>query len=183
MPKLTPKQKKFCLEYLVDLNATQAYLRTFKSVKSPNAAGVEAHKLLRNPKIITYLQSLQGKQQERTEITADMVIAELAKCGFANIEDYLDVDEDVGTVRCKGFGAMPKGASRAIQSIKEKRVICKTKNKSEDMILDSTFEFKLWDKVKSLQLLGEHLGIFTKRTQIITDSPLSKIVEEIEKER
>ncbi|PAE74486.1 terminase small subunit [Bacillus velezensis] len=51
MSKLTPKRKRFVDEYLIDLNATQAYIRAGYKVKSESVAAVESHKLLRNPKI------------------------------------------------------------------------------------------------------------------------------------
>ena len=47
--KLTEKQKRFCEEYLVDLNATQAYFRAGYSAKNENIAGVEGLKLLKFP--------------------------------------------------------------------------------------------------------------------------------------
>lgn len=72
--KLTPKQKRFADEYLIDLNATAAYKRAGYSVKSDNAAAVEAYKLLRNPKISAYIEERQKAREQRTEITQDMVL-------------------------------------------------------------------------------------------------------------
>lgn len=72
--KLTAKQKIFVDEYLVDLNATRAYKAAGYSVKSDNAAAVEGHKLLRNPKIEKYLNERMKDREKRTEITQDMVL-------------------------------------------------------------------------------------------------------------
>lgn len=77
MAKLTPKQKKFVDEFLIDMNATAAYKRAGYSVKSDAAAAVEGHKLLRNPKIAEYMAERQKARQERTEITQDMVLQRL----------------------------------------------------------------------------------------------------------
>lgn len=71
---LTAKQKRFIEEYLIDLNATRAYKAAGYSVKSDNAAAVEGHKLLRNPKIASEVQKAMDERSERTEITADMVL-------------------------------------------------------------------------------------------------------------
>lgn len=72
--KLTPKQEMFVKEYLVDLNATQAYLRAGYNVKSEDVAAVNAKRLLSNAKIEYAIQEAMNKRAERTEITADMVL-------------------------------------------------------------------------------------------------------------
>lgn len=67
MLKLTDKQKRFVDEYLIDLNATQAYKRAGYSVKSDNAAAVEGLKLLRNPKIERHIaERLKQFEDENT---------------------------------------------------------------------------------------------------------------------
>lgn len=71
---LTAKQKQFVNEYLVDLNATRAYKAAGYSVRSDNAAGVEGHKLLKNPKIAEKIREAMEKREQRTEITQDMVL-------------------------------------------------------------------------------------------------------------
>lgn len=72
--KLTAKQKRFSDEFLVDMNATQAYKRAGYSAKSDAIAGVEGHKLLKNPKIAAYIAERQKAREQRTEITQDMVL-------------------------------------------------------------------------------------------------------------
>jgi len=86
MSGLTKKQKRFCEEYLVDLNATQAYIRAGYSAKSNNIARVESSKLLTKPNIQQKIAELQKEQSERTKISADNVINELQKIAFAETE-------------------------------------------------------------------------------------------------
>lgn len=70
---LTAKQERFCEEYLVDLNLTQAALRAgFGNGEA--AAGVMGHRLLKNPKIQERINSLREAQSKRTQITADYVL-------------------------------------------------------------------------------------------------------------
>ena len=83
MPKLTNKQKRFCEEYLIDLNATQAYIRAGYSVKKTVTAEQNASKLLRNTKVQEYIAELRTNQQQRTQITADVVLGELVKIAAA----------------------------------------------------------------------------------------------------
>lgn len=58
---LTAKQKMFADEYLIDLNATRAYMAVYKSCKTENSAAVNASKLLRNAKVQEYI----NKQLEK----------------------------------------------------------------------------------------------------------------------
>lgn len=83
MPKLTEKQKRFCEEYLIDLNATQAAVRAGYAEKN---AGKIGHELLEKTRISEYLSSLMQKRSERTGITADKVLSELEKVAFAETD-------------------------------------------------------------------------------------------------
>jgi len=68
---LTAKQKKFVLEYLVDLNATQAAIRAGYSPKTANEQGA---RLLTNVSVQEAIQKAMSKREQRTEITQDMVL-------------------------------------------------------------------------------------------------------------
>lgn len=68
---LTPRQDRFVEEYLVDLNATQAAIRSGYSVKTADQQGP---RLLANPKIAARIQELMEGRSKRTEITADYVL-------------------------------------------------------------------------------------------------------------
>lgn len=71
---LTPRQRRFVDEYLIDLNGTQAAIRAGYSV-----SGARAHacKLLTNANIQAAISAAQAARQERTELTADEVIRDL----------------------------------------------------------------------------------------------------------
>ena len=70
---LTPKQKIFADEYLIDLNATRAYKVAYPSCKKDEAAAVNGSKLLRNTKVAEYIQERMKDREKRTEITQDWV--------------------------------------------------------------------------------------------------------------
>lgn len=77
---MTPKQQRFVEEYLVDLNATQAAIRAGYSAKTAGQIGEQNLKKL---EIAAAIAEAKAQQAKRTEITADRVLAELAKIGFA----------------------------------------------------------------------------------------------------
>lgn len=68
MAKLTAKQQRFCDEYLIDLNATQAAIR---AGYSPKTAEQLAYQLLQKTSVQNHISELQKKREERTEITQD----------------------------------------------------------------------------------------------------------------
>lgn len=142
MAKLTEKQKRFCDEYLIDLNATQAAIRAGYSEKTAYRTGADN---LKKPQIRKYITERQSTIQRRTEITQDKVVAELAKIGFANVTDFLSVIN--GRVLIKSTQEMEKDKIGAISGIKSGM---------------NGIEVKLNDKVKALELLGKHLGMFDK---------------------
>ena len=68
---LTAKQQRFCEEYLIDLNATQAAIRAGYSEKTAEQQG---SRLLSNAKVAAAIAEAQSDRSERTEITQDYVL-------------------------------------------------------------------------------------------------------------
>lgn len=69
---LTPNQKIFADEYLIDLNATRAYKHAYKNVKKDETAAVNGSRLLRNAKVKEYIEEKMRAREKRTEITQDL---------------------------------------------------------------------------------------------------------------
>ena len=86
--KLTPKQRRFVNEYLIDLNATQAAIRAGYSKKTAQQIGAEN---LSKPVIQAEIQKRQTKLQNKLEITQERVLQELASIAFANGADFAKV--------------------------------------------------------------------------------------------
>lgn len=76
LAKVTPKQNRFCQEYLVDLNATQAAIRSGYSQDSAASIGYEN---LRKPEIQKRLKELQIQQKDLTLVTPEYVITRLLR--------------------------------------------------------------------------------------------------------
>ena len=119
---LNERQNRFVQEYLVDLNATQAAVRAGYSEKT---ACEQGSRLLANVKVQEAVQKAKAERQERTEITADMVVKELQSVAFAKAADYTDAS------------------------------------------------LKYSNKLKALELLGKHLGMFTEKIEQKNDTKLT----------
>lgn len=71
---MTEKQKRFCDEYLIDLNGTRAYKAAYSSVKSDKTAGVNAARLLGNASVRAYLdERLEKLHTDRTADAAEVM--------------------------------------------------------------------------------------------------------------
>ena len=95
MNKLTDKQRKFCDEYLVDLNATQAAIRVGYSEKT---ASEQSSRLLSNVKIQNYIQNKQKKTSDKLEITKEQILQmvfDIAKSKGERTNDRLKAFEIV----------------------------------------------------------------------------------------
>lgn len=148
MARLNPKQKRFCEEYIVDLNATQAAIRAGYSEKT---AGSQAHDLLKKPEIQTYIAKLQEKRSLRTQITADRVLEELAAIAFSNVTDAVKADKD-GLV-ITDLDELPLATQAAISEISS---ITRENMHGET---STTARLKMHDKLGALRPLAQHLGI------------------------
>ena len=166
MAKLTDKQKKFIDEYLVDLNATQAAIRAGYKEKAAYRTGAEN---LRKPQIQREIQKRMQERQQRTEVTQDMVVKELAAIAFAKATDYVEIRSNgvCGTVVIKPTTDLSDQQIGAIAGIKEGA---------------NGIEIKLNDKEKALELLGRHLGMWNDKLkvdgEVTTNNPFEELTTE-----
>lgn len=154
MPSLEPKQRRFCQEYVVDMNASAAAVRAGYSSKTAKEQG---YRLLTNVLVQEEVQRLKEKAAKRAEITADMVIAELAKIGFSNIQDF--VGKDNSTV---DLSKIESARAAAVSGVK---VTTSTTGMGKSRQVEKKVEFRLHDKRAALENLGKHLGVFEKDNQ------------------
>ncbi len=142
--KLTPKQRRFIDEYLIDLNATQAAIRAGYSEKTAYSIGLQNLKKL---EIQAEIQKRRNRLQNKLEITQERVLQELAAIAFANGADYAKVVNSglLPTVEMIPTEELPPEKLPAIAGIKANQY---------------GVEVKLHDKVKALELLGKYLGTF-----------------------
>lgn len=153
---MTERQKRFVEEYLIDLNATQAAIRAGFSVKTANEQG---SRILANVSIQTAISKAMAERSKRTGVNQDRIVLELAKIAFVNAGDVINMDE--ATV--KEDAATDDVA--AIQSIRVKIFPTKDGDGIER-------EVKLEPKLKALELLGKHLGMWNDKLDVNVNIPV-----------
>lgn len=152
--KLTAKQQAFVNEYIVDLNATQAAIRAGYSEDTAGAIGSEN---LQKPDVAEAIQVALDLRAERTRITADRVLVEVAKLGFSNIKDIFTEGGQL-----KNLSAIPDDLAAAIQSVE----VVTRKAGGEANEVEYVHKIRMADKKASLELLGKHLKLFADRTEV-----------------
>lgn len=162
---MTDAQKRFCDEYLIDLNATRAYKVAYKNCKSDLTARTNGSKLLTNTNIQNYINERQEELQKETKVTQQKVISELAAIAFFNIKNIYNEDGSLKSVK-----DMDDETAKAISSVKtlqkagSMKININPNGKDEEVpvehIAEQTIEYKTNDKKGALELLGRHLGMF-----------------------
>lgn len=163
---MTEKQKLFADEYLIDLNATRAYKAAYPKVKKDETAAAAAARALRNVNVAAYVAERMKKRQERTEITQDMVIQELAAIAFSKTTDYAKVVEKEAVTEDGGPVLDAEGNPVTYRTVElELTDALSEKQKSALAVIKKGrdgYEVKTHDKIKALELLGKHFGMFGK---------------------
>ena len=158
MAELSNKRhERFCQEFLIDLNATQAYIRCGYKSKNPNA---RASELRAKPSISSRIDELKATRSARTGVNQDRVIRELARVAFLDPTQLANMNN----------ATISEDASEddraAISSVKVKSGADWTER-----------EVKFADKLKALELLGKHLGMFQDNLNITGELP--KIINDV----
>lgn len=162
---LTPRQRLFALEYLVDLNATQAAIRAGYSKKSAAETGCE---LLKLPKVRTFVERELRKRENRLDLKADRVLLELMRVGMVDLARAFD---DEG--RLLALKDMPEDVRRAISGVEVEEEYADVEGGALDdgatrarIAIGRVAKVKFWDKPKALELLGKHLALFTEKQEV-----------------
>ena len=140
---MTDRQVIFANEYLIDLNGTRAYKEAYPHVKNDNTAAAAAARLMNVPEIKEYIDERIKDRLERIEVTQDDVIQELADSEgnqmYYQAVEITETDE------------LSRRQIKAISGVKQGK---------------NGIELTTYDKVKALELLGRHLGMFKDKVEV-----------------
>lgn len=153
--KLTEKQQRFVDEYLIDLNATQAAIRAGYSAKT---ADVQGSRMLANCQVQQAISIAMAERSKRTGINQDRVVLELARIAFVKMTDIIDSDGKIKDDATDDDLA-------CIESVKYK-------SSESDTGLSVEREVKISPKLKALELLGKHLGMWNDKLDVNITQPI-----------
>ncbi|WP_421526760.1 terminase small subunit [Pseudomonas brenneri] len=153
---LTAKQQAFVLEYLVDLNASQAAIRAGYSKKTAGQIGDEN---LKKPQIAQAIREAKNSRNERVQINADYVLNRLVEIDQLDVLDILRDD-----MSFKPLSEWPKGWRQYLVGFDIAEMF---EGQGEDRSMVGLMKKIKWpDKVKNLELLGKHVNVNAFRDQV-----------------
>lgn len=151
--RLSNKMRAFIQEYMIDLNASQAALRAGYSPKTGRLIGQQ---LLLKPAVQEALSKALKEREQRTQITQDRVLEELARIAFADPRRFFNA---AGKLRDLNELDEKDAAALAGFSV----VKCMRRNESGELEAENITKVKFWDKNSALEKLGKHLALFVDR--------------------
>ncbi len=168
---MTDAQKRFCDEYLIDLNATRAYKVAYPNCKKDETASAAGSRMLGNVKVQEYISKKQKQIEKRTEVTQDMVIKELSAIAFSKASDYAKLKKmkrNIPIFDKEGTIVNYKEEEYTGIEFTPTDELSEEQKKALSGIKQGKFglEVNSCDKVRALELLGRHLGIFNDKLDL-----------------
>lgn len=160
---LTAKQQRFIVEYLIDLNATQAAIRAGYAVKG---AKDQAYQLMQRPEVVAAIKEAMDARNQRTKVDADYVLNRLTEIDQMDLLDILDDDMSI-----KPLSKWPKVWRQSLSGFDIAEMF-EGVGKERDLV-GLMKKIKWPDKVKNLELLGKHVNVNAFREQVAVDVTLS----------
>lgn len=142
---MTIRMKRFCREYPVDWNATQAAIR---AGYAPHAANRRAYVLINDPAVVAEIQKHVHVLNHKADVTVERVLTELARIAFADITAAIQIRN--GRVRVVDTDSLTSDQRSAIAEIAETEGGIRVRTHSKD---------------RALEQLAKHLGMFIDRTE------------------
>lgn len=151
---LTPQQEQFATGLACGLSQAEAYRKAYpKSLKwKDKAVWANASKLAADTKVFVRVKELAEQAAAKNEVTVERVIGELAKIAFGNKRDLMRWGPS--GVILTSSEQISDDAAAMVQSVEE-----------STSMHGGSLKIKTHDKVKALELLGRHLGVFEKDNQ------------------
>ena len=158
---LNDKQRRFVNEYLVDLNGRQAAIRAGYSEKT---AQEQSSRLLSNVKVKKMIEERMVDREQRTEITQDRVLQELAKIAFGDPR------------RVMTWGAAGVTLKESSELSDDDAALVASVSETETQH-GGSLKLKTNDKLKALELVGKHLGMFKDVVEVNETSYVQTVPE------
>lgn len=113
----------------------------------------------KRPKTIAR-ERAERKKLAELALTAERVLEEIALHSFANVQDLFDESGNL-----KPIQTLTRAQAAAIASLE----VIKKNAEAGDGQTDIIHKVKVWDKIKSLEMLAKHFALLTERIDLQGD--------------
>ena len=157
MPTLKdPTREAFALAIARGGEVAKTYAEVYPGhgIKNPAVLAVKASRLHAVPTVKNRIAEIKAQFATKTSITAQRVLEEMAKIGFANVGDFVSIDADG-----KSNVDLSKISKEQMAAVSEIQI-----DTSEDG--KQRVKVKLHDKRAALLDIGKHLGMFKDKLEV-----------------
>lgn len=152
---LTPKQERFCHEYLKTGNASEAYRISYNAKKmKPESVNRKAKELLDNGKIASRVAALARVTAANAGLTIEKTLREVARIMYSDPRRLFDAEG-----RLLPISALPAEVAATVASFE---VVTRRVPGSDPVEVEYTSKIKFWDKNSAIDKAMKHLGLFEK---------------------
>jgi phage terminase small subunit len=171
---LTDKEDRLCREFLANGEIqVRAFMQVYPGQSYDNAR-TESSKVFAKPHIKSRIKELRDERNKRLEISADKVLAEIAKLSFYDPRDFFDSDG-----RLKPIDELDPDHAAVIAGIETTH---KVVGEGKDGIVVLT-KIKLPDKGANLERLGKNLKLFTEKKEIDVNQPINVTIKKFYRDK
>lgn len=157
---LSDKQERFCHEYLIDLNGTQAAIR---AGYSPKTAKEQAAQHLTKLNIQKYLQELKTKVSDKLEITREMILEGYRRLAFYDARKFYDAAGNL--IQVPDLDDETAFALTGFEVMEEKG----GNGQGQQIVLGYTKKIKMSDRKGAMDSISKVLGYFAPEKVAQTD--------------
>ena len=161
---MTEAQKRFCDEYLIDLNASRAYKKAYPNCKKDAVARANSSRLLTKANVQEYIQEQKENLKEKITETQEQVINQMARIAFGDIRKLYKEDGSL-----KNVTELDDDAAAIVAGIETTEEFDGYGEDREQ--IGYTKKVKIASKDKALDMLGKYFGIFKEKVEINSDNP------------
>ena len=168
VPRLGVRQRRFVEEYLVDMSPVRAAER---AGYAPDRAARTSSSLLRSPAVLEAVEQAMRRRAARIEVTQDLVVRELAAVGFSVMTDLCHWSDE--GVRLRDSTDLTRAQAAAVAEVRESSTARggrPARGEQADGPVRGGVQVKLHSKLKALEMLARHLGMFGVATGAIGTS-------------
>ncbi len=175
MARRNPRHEIFAREYVKDLNGKRAAIA---AGYAKNSAKVTASRLLTNANVQALLAKLTKKHADKLDLSTEKVLSELSSMGFSNMLDYIKTTEEGSAY--VDLSNLTREQAAAIPEITVDEYV---EGKGKHARKVKRTRLKLVDKIRSLDLLGRHLKLFTEKIEVSGLEGLPERLDEARKRK
>ena len=145
---MTMKQRAFCDEYLIDMNATRAALAVGYSVYTAMSGN-----LMQVTKIKMYLKERMEAKAQQAQVNQGMVLRELCKIAFGNLRNCF----------------LPDGSLKPVHELSDDEAAAlwsvSVSNDGTGAAAGTTTKIRMYNKLMALDKIAKHLDFYKQEVK------------------